>query len=990
MPKTNWKRGLFSIILLICLTVSPPAQANSGIHDTLNEVSTNSREISPSVITSSSGLTMAQDAESSLVFTLDLPPYTIRELQSNQGTCVVIEMEGYSQSGKAGEAQLPFIGTTVGIPLGSTPDIWVLEEETFVLPGSYRLCPAAKPAVRQDGQGAVEMAGQVLDEDPDFYSQDLFWPAAPANILSGGMIRSQRVLQVGFSPFSYNPARGELRAAKHLKVELSLGPSYDTSRNQVADEGAFEETLRAVVSNYDQARAWRAQPKPSVPEAALDYHAGEDSIKIEVAQDGIYLITYAALSEAGAPVDTLDPHTFHLTNQGVAVPMIVTGEGDGVFNPVDTLVFYGQKTTSKYTYSNIYWLTWGSGNGLRMGTLDGNPSGSGSRPDSFLSTLHLEQNLLYMINNPSGAQMDHWYWNFLNASSAPISYNYEFQLQNLASGSFSAKLRGLLKGYSASPQHHTRVYINGILANDQTWPSTSDFAFAVDVDQSVLVEGTNTITVELPRDGGITIDQVLVNWFELDYYHTFTAEDGSLVFGVEQAGRWEFQVGNFSGNDIRVLDITNPRVPMQIAGGLVETVGAAYQITFEQQIDSARRYIALESSRFLSPTSVVKDTPSTLKSIANGADYLVISHRDFLSSIQPLAAYRASQGLRVAVVDVQDIYDEFNWGIFDPQAIQSFLAYAYANWARPAPVYVLLVGDGHYDFKDYYGGSGANYLPPFLGEFDPWVGETASDNRYVMVSGSDILPDMHIGRFPVNSAAEADAMVAKVLSYEQDPAEGGWNTKLTFVADNADGGGDFVYYSNHIADNYTRFDSRIEKIYYNVTHTTIASTQQAILDAINQGRLIINYTGHASINLWASEKLFQTSSVPGLSNTGKYPFFVAMTCQEGYFIKPNAAAQNYPSVAETVVRASQKGAIASYSPTGYGLASGHDILSQGLYLALFRDHATLGAAVTASKVYLLTNGPSYTDLIDTYMLFGDPALRLKEPPYQVFFPLMEK
>jgi hypothetical protein len=120
----------------------------------------------------------------------------------------------------------------------------------------------------------------------------------------------------------------------------------------------------------------------------------------------------------------------------------------------------------------------------------------------------------------------------------------------------------------------------------------------------------------------------------------------------------------------------------------------------------------------------------------------------------------------------------------------------------PAPSYVLLVGDGHFDFKNYFGNSGPNYLPPLLGDFDPFIGETASDNQYVTEIGDDILPDVFIGRLPANTPGEATAMDNKILSYEQSPVQGDWAKRLTFVADNADQGGNFPVSSDIIADNY--------------------------------------------------------------------------------------------------------------------------------------------------------------------------------------------
>jgi hypothetical protein len=145
------------------------------------------------------------------------------------------------------------------------------------------------------------------------------------------------------------------------------------------------------------------------------------------------------------------------------------------------------------------------------------------------------------------------------------------------------------------------------------------------------------------------------------------------------------------------------------------------------------------------------DQPSDLIHPANGADYLIITHQDFYTAVQPLANDRASRGLRVKMVKVQDVYDEFNFGLLDPQAIRDFLAYAYHNWQPPAPTFVLLVGDGTFDPLNYLGDLRPEFIPPYLADVDYWIGETAADNRYVSVSGDDFLPDMALGRLPVNT-----------------------------------------------------------------------------------------------------------------------------------------------------------------------------------------------------------------------------------------------
>ena len=228
----------------------------------------------------------------------------------------------------------------------------------------------------------------------------------------------------------------------------------------------------------------------------------------------------------------------------------------------------------------------------------------------------------------------------MNASSAPASRSFTFELKNLpTTGSYTASLRGLLKGNRGIPRHHTRILLNSNPLVDQTWDALTELSFSVNMPQSQLIEGTNTITVELPRDNGITADQQLVNWLEIDYTRTYTAESDQLFFDNDDPGLWKFQVNGFTGSAISVFDITNPAAPAQVVGGSVVGAGPLYQLNFEQQTTSPHRYLALLPSGWLAPLSITADTPSTLKQTTNGADYIIISHADFLPAIAPLATH---------------------------------------------------------------------------------------------------------------------------------------------------------------------------------------------------------------------------------------------------------------------------------------------------------------------------------------------------------------
>ncbi len=388
----------------------------------------------------------------------------------------------------------------------------------------------------------------------------------------------------------------------------------------------------------------------------------------------------------------------------------------------------------------------------------------------------------------------------------------------------------------------------------------------------------------------------------------------------------------------------------------------------------AAQYYAFGPAARAAPKSIIADSPSDLHNSSNAADLIIISHADFISAIQPLAALRRTEGMRVVVVNVQDVYDEFSAGLIDPVAIRDFLAYAYASWQPPAPLYVLLVGDGHYDFKNYMATNVVNYIPPYLEDVDKFtLKETAADNRFVTFVGADFLPDMHLGRLPVRTAAQATSIVNKLLTYALPPS-GDWVYKTSFVADTPDpAAGDFHDYSDLIADNDLPAIYWREKLYYQSGVNTRLAVHDALIAGINQGRLLVSYVGHGAIQHWNS--LLWGFDNASLTNSGKYPFFVPMTCLEGYYIEPNGSLS---ALAESFLRASNRGSIGSFSATGLGLASGHDSLERGLFKAFFENHlAEFGPATTQAKLYMMAvTGNGYQDLVDTYVLLGDPTARL--------------
>ena len=356
-----------------------------------------------------------------------------------------------------------------------------------------------------------------------------------------------------------------------------------------------------------------------------------------------------------------------------------------------------------------------------------------------------------------------------------------------------------------------------------------------------------------------------------------------------------------------------------------------------------------------------------------------------LTWLSDLVTHRQAQGHRVYVADIEDIYDEFSYGIKSPQALKDFLAYAYSSWQSPAPGYVLLVGDATFDPKDNFNEADTTpYLPTYL-IYTDYKGATVTDQWFVTISGNDAVADMHIGRLPAADATQAAAMVEKIIAYETAVNTQTWTHDLLLVADNQRAGQAYAYeaafesMNDQVADLLPAAMADPFKAYLNDYSATVFLTED-IIDTLNDGVLMVNFSGHGATWIWADEHIFDTDDVAALTNTDRLAFFVSMSCETGFFAYPEAALWSPLSLAEKLMR-SDAGAVAALMPTGMTTTDGQLVLDAALFEAIFKkDIRFLGAAIADAKQTLLANGDTYFEQIsDTFLLFGDPATELKVP-----------
>jgi hypothetical protein len=954
--------------------------------------------------TGAPGIRLLQATAVNALLDLHASSYSI-----TSGDAQRLVLPGASATAEPGKPQMPIFSALLSVPPDARIELILRRTSSTALPGRYTIAPAPRPAPLGDD---LQPGTTIVARDAASYASSALYPATTARIAGDGWLRNQRIVRIELSPFQYSPAQGRLLWHRHLQVEVRWQPS--SRPPQPID--ALDAQLGGALLNRVAAQRWQkaAQPQPQPP---IVQQAAQPRYKILVDQDGVYRLSYTDLQAAGMDLDGIDPRSFQLSSQGRAIAIEVTGEQDGRFDPEDAILFYGQKfngtlisdtvvidgsvvTTdtlmsqsyalaNSYTDDNVYWLDTGA-SARRMQSRDGTP-GDAPTPLFFRETVRAERSQVWWTWHFTSR--DIWFWDRVQTSSQ-ATRTYTTTLSAPASTPISATVRGEIvarsQSISAQPDHRTRVLLNDALVEDATWDGLTRHRFQGELPQAALRDGENRLDFQVIAQPALGSDDLFFDWFAIDYARRFRASQDQLSFSGT-AGEWRYQLSGFTQPVSRVYDITTPSEPRIVANMSSAAAEDGYQAAFQLSHGDAARFVAVAAPGIRQPKAISRYVPPDLST--GSADYIVITHRELRAESERLAAYRAAQGLRAIVVDVEDLYHQFNHGIYHPIAIKRFLAHAYAHWHKPAPSYVVLAGDGHWNFKNNhpqrYGGPPI-LMPPHMAWVDPWQGEVDSTNMLAAIAGVDLLPDLSIGRLTANSAAELRGMIDKIIGYEQAPP-GSWQQRLLFVADNTpDAAGDFVAASEAVIAGHTPPDAQIDRVYLDddcgpptSPPASCPATTRRLIETLNvSGTLLLSYIGHASIGRWTHEQMLVNADIARLHNGDRLPIVLSMTCLDGYWFYPNQ-----PGLAEDLVRTATHGAIATFSPTGLGVVTGHDTLQRGFYDSIFRQHVRrLGPATIAAKQALYATG-EHSDLIHTFVLFGDPALRLPLPSFNVYAPV---
>ena len=903
------------------------------------------------------------------------------------------------------------------------------------------------------GPGRPQSDDSAQDYEDDFtadetvYARDEEIPAAAVRLGNTGYLREQRYVEVIYSPVLYNPARRRARLVNEVEAEVVFNvPEGSASSGSVLFEPdpQFEDTYRDSLANYEQGKLFRVPSGEPTSDSITMFAASESATaagavryKVAVSRPGIYRLDYSYLQSHAPELLTVNPQLLSLSAEGVEVPISIrdplgnSGEADGQFGTGDFLEFYGQPkreppTTpspdlpsgfpdvfeaNDFTDTQIYWLE----------PLD--PAGSHRRIPSvnlpvspaFPVAPHFDGQAVWDENNiylPLEDNDPFFSIPSLLAGSTQATRDISVPLVGLAPVSATANVAIRLRGGSdltVSLDHRTRMWVNSDTGGgaESFWDGEIIQPVSFSEPQSVLTNPT-TVHFSAPGQAGVTIDKQYLDSVIIRYRRLFSASGDALLFSYPNQDT-RFQVAGFSGPAATIYEVTRAIAgsleadPIRLTGA--SAAGLPVTLTFDVPRDTSptapatRSFFVAGPAAVLQPDGMTRAADPVLVDPANAADLIVIGTPATIDpavggALDNLLAYRsASQGLTSKVVYVQQIYDEFAYGLRSPNAIRTFLAYAFDNWrgssgtARP-PSFVLLVGDATPDYKDTL--TDPDYVDqvptPMMFQHNSILGYYSSDNWLASFRGADQIPDIYLGRISTRTAAKSADVFNKIRLYEQSPPAGLWKGRGVLLAGdgkNVDETASFETIQNNLTSAFfstAPYSVPSPPLYLASPpwNKNATSFKNALISELQSGAAVMSYVGHGSFEAWGGSQpttFFTTQDAAQLTNGAYLPFMININCLAGGFHYLSAVG----SLGEGMTNNRDGGAIATIAPSGLSNAFIGDVATSTLFKSLFGiGHNRL---ISAGATALRTSMWSQNMVVDSqsYTFLGDPATRLVTP-----------
>jgi hypothetical protein len=680
---------------------------------------------------------------------------------------------------------------------------------------------------------------------------------------------------------------------------------------------------------------WRQQEHPPV--------------NLLVRGDGIYRASYESLRAAGLDLAGVPANHILVTNRGQSVPLYLNKQG--AFGPGSFIEFYGQGLDTLYTDTNVYRLEVAQGSGHRM-PIDRTPIDRHAQPPQFyMETAAVENNRLYSVSPPGN---DPWFDTRLVAVTQPVHGNFEVKVDNLVAGAAPANLFVNLWGASIQPQypdHHVMLHLNGELVANEWFDGLVEHPVTAELPAGLLQEGSNLLRLTLPGDTGAKWDIVILDQYAVTYPRGFVARQDRLHF---TAAGGVFRVDSLSSNNVVVYRLQGSG-PVRLERLQVQPVNGTYSVSFAGTNEGATYLISTVEELqepIIAPARSITDITS------GSAQYLMIAHPNFLEGLAPLVEFHQARGLEVRVVDVEEVYTQFNHGIFDPQAIRDYIIYAAHNMGTE---YVLLVGGDNYDYRNYQGHGGRSFIPSLYALTGSIARFVPVDPLYADVTGNG-LPDLPIGRFPVRTNVELASIIDKTLAYSAND----YTYTAVFAADKLDPKVSFTAVSEtfirSLGGNWNVQRAHVDEL-------PVSAARSVLLTAMNQGVALTSFVGHSNMLRWTFDGLFSSQDASSLTNAGRPTVVLQWGCWNTYHVQPQ-----YNTLGHAFLLSGDRGAAAVLGSSSLTLSSSEEALGRRLIPKIAQPGMTLGKAIQAAKEELAATQPHRLDVLLGWTLLGDPAL----------------
>ncbi|MFI5211282.1 MAG: type IX secretion system sortase PorU [Ignavibacteria bacterium] len=879
------------------------------------------------------------------------------------------------------------------------------------------------------------------------YTVNKFQPESIASLSSVGSLRDITIGNLILNPYQYNPVTKTLKYYSRMRVRVSFGENpVLLNRPRSKQEIAL---LSNTALNSFTAMNW-VNPKykniyrdNNVIESKLNTG---DWYKIEIkdigdnsSSEGIYKITKSFLTGAGINVSGVDPRTVKLYGNGgellperlydprpsdlEEIAVYFEGEQDGQFNDNDFILFYARAINNwkydsvansfrhyvnYYSRSNYYWICFGTpNNGKRMQLSPSENSGSAIVPSSFSERVFYEpeqDNLISEGNlwlsfgkRPGGA----FEW-ITTLTGLEANSNLLYRIK-LASRCLDPNTNNFLvkDDYSSMPELF--FFMGTVQPGFDNWIYTA--TDEVTINQSQKTNGEQVKLKSVYYASNSEADGYL-DWYEIIYKRRFNSASGDVLRfdSPDTNAIVEYNVSSFSNNNIKVFDATvhnNVKIIQPLA---VSSSNVRFQRTEVKNNLSKYFVVGQNGSKIPAPGSISARIPNQdLHGISDGASFVIITHKDFISAADRIKSKREQGGtsnpdyLKTRIITTDQIFNEFSGGVYDAVALRDFIKYAFENWSE-RPVYVCLLGDGGFDYKNIQTGGG-NFVPAWeltSPSINQVQGLTTDDYFVNIIGDSTSLigrPDLAIGRIPANLVSDANTYIDKIDAYENGINNGYWKNRMMFVADDSKTTAPECESTPHLAqceslaELYT--PPAIDKIkVYLVNYPTVITPQgrrkpQVNLDIAkywSEGVINIHYTGHGSPDVWAHEYVLEKDNIMSqLTNRNHYPFVSIASCDMSKFDNPKNQ-----SAGELFMMSPQKGAIGTMAASRPVYASSNAALFYEVFNQLYLPRDTLllqkrfGGAVFNTKQIIF----NYSDNDAKFILMCDPTIRTQIPRFK--------